>query len=272
MRQWLSLVAKNRRIVYPVVGLVVLLAAGGFAAATGTFSSTPTSTATDTQQTASGSAMADAGGFPAAGGANNIVQVINHQDSSYKARGKDQVNQIPGPNVGPKNEALAFSSCVHCNTLAMALQIDLVGLGARNFQPFNQAVAVNYQCTGCVTCAIAIQKVVQVSDPSAIPNDVRRVAQQIHDEVADLRASLVNSGYTYDCPGLEQWANAVVLAQINSLIGPVDFKQDMETAPTTPGASPMASESPSSSGSPSPTVSGAPTASASPQPSATTSP
>ena len=122
--------------------------------------------------------------------ADNIVQVHNHVDSSFKSEGKDQLNSIQGPNVGPKNEALAYSSCTNCDTLALAVQLDLTSLSPRNVQPFNYAKAENYGSTNAVTCAIAVQVVLEVPDPTAIPSDVRKEDAQLHSELANLPAAM----------------------------------------------------------------------------------
>jgi putative peptide zinc metalloprotease protein len=265
MEKWLSLVSQHRRIALSLAAVVVLLAlSGGVAAATGalTDSTSPTSTPV------AGSSPSPSGtqlpGFPAAGGANNIVNVVNHNDSFFKSDGRTSLAKIPGPNVGPKNEAFAYSSCTNCNTLAVALQIAVRDANAPNVQPQNAAVAVNFQCTGCQTGAIAIQDVIPVADPTNIPNNIRQQALQIDAEFRDLRATLARGNYS-----LGQaigYVDTVIIPQFQSLAGQLDVKRDVENAPTTPGASPMAS--------PSATVSGSPTesSSATPQPSSTTSP
>jgi putative peptide zinc metalloprotease protein len=267
MEKWLSVVSQHRRIAVPVAAVVVLLAlTGGVAAATGALTDSTSPTATPGASTSTTPSRSMIPGFPAAGGADNIVQVINHTDRAFKSGGRDKVSQINGPNVGPKNQAFAFSSCTNCSTVAIALQIVLRNANANNVQPQNAAVAVNYQCTGCVTCAIAIQDVIPVADPTQIPVEVRQQATHIDAELRDLQASATGAGYAFTCPGITDYANAVVLGQLQTLAGAIDVKRDVQTAPTTPGASPMAS--------PSPTVSGSPTesATATPQPSSTTTP
>src|SRR5437899_8832145 len=117
MEKILTSLLKRGIIPYVIAAVVVLAGLSAAAAATGTFSSDSTAT-----PTASGSAASSTGkqlaGYPAAGGANNIVQVINHSDDAFRMEGRVQVNQIPGPNVGPKNEAFAYSSCVTCKSVA----------------------------------------------------------------------------------------------------------------------------------------------------------
>src|SRR5438477_3637346 len=159
---------------YVVIGIVLLLGLSGIAVAaeTGTFSTSPSATPTPSVAVASANG-GQVAGYPAAGGGDNIVQVINHADSHFRMDGKVKLDQIPGPNAGPKNEAIAFSSCTGCQTMAVALQINLISPEARNIQPLNKGSAVNYRCTSCVTYGRAIQYDIQVVDTSQIPSDVR---------------------------------------------------------------------------------------------------
>ena len=48
-------------------------------------------------------------------------------DGRLRIRGGIQLNHIPGPTVGPVNLADASSSCVDCQTIAVAMQINLIG-------------------------------------------------------------------------------------------------------------------------------------------------
>ena len=269
MEQLLTSLLKRGIIPYVVAAVVVLAGLSGAAAATGTFSSDSTATPAGSGSTTSsiGNQLA---GYPAAGGANNIVQVINHSDDAFKMEGRVQVNRIPGPNVGPKNEALAFSSCVNCKTLSVALQIDVRSADARNVQPSNLVIAMNYRCTNCMTYAFSIQDVIPVADPTQIPSDVRQQVPIINEELRDYRAKF-NSNPSITLDDVNHFVYDDILPQVRNLEGSiVDIKQDLQTDPTTPGASPMASapaspESPSASATP--TVSGAPTESPQPTPS-----
>src|SRR5205823_2274318 len=187
MEQLLTSLLKRGIIPYIVAAVVVLAGLSGAAAATGSFSSDSTATPAGSGSTTSsiGNQLA---GYPAAGGANNIVQVINHSDGRSRMNGRVQLNQIPGPNAGPKNEAFAYSSCVNCRSVAVAVQIDLIGPAARNIQPQNIGVALNYGCTDCATGAFAIQDVIQVADPTQIPSDVRDKVPAINAQIRDFSA------------------------------------------------------------------------------------
>lgn len=258
---------KRGAIPYILAGAILLLGVSGVAAATGTFSSTPSATPTPSVGTAPASNGLQAAGFPAAGGGDNIVQVINHSDNRVKMDGRLRFDQIQGPNVGPKNEAFAFSSCTDCDTVAVALQIDLYRAGSHNVQPFNKAEAVNLQCTRCVTVALAYQYVIPVADPAQVPSDVRKMIQEMNKQLDIIRN-----------PN-ESVSDAVarvqgVIAQFQQYASDLQSQQDRATSATTPGASPVPDQSSSPGASGTPTVSGSPMPSPTPslQASPSTSP
>ena len=262
----LTALLKRRGVPYVVAGAVLLLGVSGVAVAaeTGTFSSSPSSTPPPSVAAAASTDTGQLAGFPAAGGGNNIVQVINHADGHFRMDGKVKLNQIPGPNAGPQNLAFAYSSCTDCQTMAVALEINLISTTARNIQPLNQAVAVNYRCTRCVTYARAIQYDIQVDDPHQDRQDVRDLTRQM-----DATLKQIKSSHEPFWQALED-VNKVI-AEFNLLGANLKDQHDMATDPMTPGASPLPPASDSPSDSATPTVSGAPVESPSPSPQATPS-
>ena len=258
----LTALLKRGGVPYLAAGVVLLLGVSGVAVAaeTGTFSSSPASTPPPSVAAAAATDTGQLAGFPAAGGGNNIVQVINHADGHFRMDGKVKVNQIPGPNAGPKNVAFAYSSCTDCQTMAVALEINLISTNARNIQPLNEAVAVNYRCTRCVTYARAIQYDIQVDDPNQVRSDVRDLTRQM-----DAALKHIKSSHEAFLQALDE-VNTVV-AEFNELGTYLKDQHDMATDPMTPGASPLPPASDSPSDSPAPTVSGAPVESPSPSPS-----
>ena len=263
----LTTLLKRARAPYLAAGAVLLLGLSGVAVAaeTGTFSSSPASTPTPSVAAAASTDSGQLAGFPAAGGGNNIVQVINHADGHFRVDGNVKLNQIPGPNAGPKNVAFAYSSCTDCQTMAVALEINLISTSARNIQPLNQAVAVNYRCTSCVTYARAIQYDIQVDDPHQVRSDVRDLMQQM-----DATLKHIKSSHETFLQALND-VNAVI-AEFKGLGTYLKDQHDMATDPMTPGASPLPPASDSPTDSPTPTVSGAPVESPLPSPQATPSP
>lgn len=116
------------------------------------------------------------------GGANNIVVVRNPTGGDLRVRGSVQLNRVPGPSVGSVNCAAALNgapgpldptlmqvSCSGCESLAVALQIDLISRTATRLTPRNVANAQNVHCFHCAAVAIAVQDVIAVEDPTGPP-------------------------------------------------------------------------------------------------------
>src|SRR5207245_1887217 len=88
------------------------------------------------------------------GNGRNEVILHNCTDNRLRVRAAIQLNTIPGRVVIPLNEAYAEGSCLRCQTLSVALQIDAYSAErARDIEPQNFAVAINTGCTRCVTVA-----------------------------------------------------------------------------------------------------------------------
>jgi putative peptide zinc metalloprotease protein len=62
-----------------------------------------------------------------------------------------------GSPVDQRNTAYAAASCANCTTVAVTFQAIFVIGRAEVITPVNDAVAVNYNCTTCITSAIAVQ-------------------------------------------------------------------------------------------------------------------
>jgi hypothetical protein len=113
------------------------------------------------------------------GGGKNEVRVVNQTDGRLTIRGNVDFNRIPGPNVEPVNLAYATSSCIDCQTIAVALQINLISRTATRIAPQNAAIAINQRCTRCVTVARALQYTYQVDDPQQTPQEVSDLLREM---------------------------------------------------------------------------------------------
>jgi hypothetical protein len=191
------------------------------------------------------------------GGANNMVLVVNRQDQTLKVDGKVQINSIPGPDVAPLNLAEGYSSCSGCQTMAVALQIDLISPNTHLAVPKNAGLAINFHCTGCDTIGFAMQYVITVPDPDVVPDRVKDLAQAMNAKLQDLRVESATHTITL---GQAITAANDVIAQFQDLAGNLKTSMQEETSPTTPGASAV------------PTVSGSPTESSTPAASPLTTP
>jgi putative peptide zinc metalloprotease protein len=67
--------------------------------------------------------------------------------------------------VDNTNEAYALASCDNCAAISVAFQIVLVVGDANVAVPQNLAVAVNYDCTSCLTYALAVQLFITLDGP-----------------------------------------------------------------------------------------------------------
>jgi hypothetical protein len=148
------------------------------------------------------------------GNGHNEVIVHNCTDERLRVRAAIQLNTIPGQVVTPLNEAFAESSCVHCQTLAVALQIDLYSAErANDVEPGNFAVAINSNCTGCVTVARAIQYVQGVDEPRDVSEDISTTVNDLANELA-----AIQSNPSITLPEAESRLNAVIV-RFNALGG-----------------------------------------------------
>jgi putative peptide zinc metalloprotease protein len=95
--------------------------------------------------------------------ANNLVHVVN-QSGGDVMRDSVAVATNPAPRVANVNAAVAYASCTDCWTVAVAVQIVLIGPDVSDFQPVNAAVALNVLCVRCDTFAYATQVVASAPD------------------------------------------------------------------------------------------------------------
>jgi putative peptide zinc metalloprotease protein len=191
------------------------------------------------------------------GGGNNMVRVVNHNDGQLRIRGNLDLNHIPGPTVGPVNLAYATSSCADCQTIAVALQIDLISRTATRIVPQNAAVAVNVQCHHCVTIARALQYVIQVDDPNQVPPDVADLLKEMDRTLNDISHT---QGITVT--EAESQINAVI-AQFSTLAASLDDQRQEDTRDNSPGTPVLPTAAPDTT--PAPTSPASPTPSGAPQ-------
>src|SRR5438874_3037964 len=214
------------------------------------------------------------------GSPQNIVQVVNTTDSNLMVGGQVQLNTIDSSVVEPANAAVAYSSCNNCQTLAVALQINLMESKVTTFQPENLALAVNYQCFHCTTIADAIQYNIDVHEgDDGSPGRAKHL-------VKEMNRQLATASHASSLAQAETEVDAV-LQEFQDLAASLSIRRDEDdrdtraapsvpspatpaTSPVTAGsaAAPSASSSPAASPSPSPS----PTPVASPSPSAAPSP
>jgi len=180
------------------------------------------------------------------------VVIENRVDGRLTTRGQVQLNRIPGPTVGPANVASANTSCVDCQSLAVALQINLISRTASSITPENAATAANVGCTRCYTVARALQYVIQVDDPTQVPPEVSRLIQTMNQELTEIQAD--------PAIGLDEAEARInaVLAQFVDLAQHLTDRRDAQVDPT--GPTPTATPTPGTESEPWTTPTPSPTA------------
>ena len=219
----------------------------------------------------------------ASGAPQNVVQIVNKSPKKLRMRSNIQLNRISGDSVTPLNAAVAVGQdCTGCQTIAVALQIDLYKQGAHVVSPENYSVALNLSCTSCVTISHAIQYAIPVTDPE---NDDQQGDNEGDHQGADARKLLKRMQKELDDIAKTNDITAdqaegrirVVLAEFRTLANAMleDLKRADQT--DSPNASPLPSPSATgaanpTSGGASPAGSAAPTTAPSPTATATASP
>jgi putative peptide zinc metalloprotease protein len=126
------------------------------------------------------------------------------------------------------NEAHAYASCSDCAAVAVAFQVVLIMDNAQVIVPQNLAVAANYDCTRCITAALASQLVLSIQQE---PGEEDLVA------LADLWSQLL------------EFANSITSFSLAEIAEHLEAVQDQIVAILMD-----APPSPSASGVPSPTT------------------
>ena len=155
------------------------------------------------------------------GNGRNEVILHNCTDNRLRVRAAIQLNTIPGRVVIPLNEAYAEGSCLRCQTLSVALQIDAYSAErARDIEPQNFAVAINTGCTRCVTVALAIQYVQGVDDPQDVSEELGGTVDALSREL-----TAIQSDRSVTLPEAESRLNAVI-ARFNTLGGSLSQQRE----------------------------------------------
>ena len=99
------------------------------------------------------------------------------------------IRRVAGDVVDEQNSAVAYGSCVECQTVAIALQIVLVEGVPDSVTPTNVAIALNEECQACTTVALAYQFVVGRGGPVRFTKEGRRRLAEIRREFERLGRS-----------------------------------------------------------------------------------
>ncbi len=138
------------------------------------------------------------------------------------------------------NEAYAAASCDRCAAVAVAFQVVLVVGDANVAVPQNTSVAVNYDCTSCLTFSLAVQLFVTLDGPLSEESTAR---------IEEIWAAATDFGRTIGSVPLDQIQARLtdfeqqILAVVEAEQGPLT--PDGESTSPSPGTSGSPSSSPS---------------------------
>lgn len=181
-----------------------------------------------------GISQSEASIFDEGGGPGNVVRLHNKMDGRLRIKGKIELNRMHGQRVTPRNTASSFASCTDCQTVTVALQLNLYKSTATWVAPVNQAVALNVECTRCATVAVAIQYVLPVEDPNATPHDVDQLILEMRRELQD-----IHSDHKITVAEAETRLNSVI-ARFTTLSDSLNQQRAEATEQTSPTLTPTA--------------------------------
>ena len=165
------------------------------------------------------------------------------------------------------NEAFAAASCTNCAAIAVAFQIVLVTGDVDVAVPQNLAVAANYECTSCLTYALAVQLFLTV--PGPLSDEAVAALDELWQQIADYGANIAQVPLDDIQAQLTAYEQQV-LDIIEADQGPLT---DSGPSPTDdPSSTPTESDSPSGTTTPEPVEPGESTTPTTPPSSESTSP
>jgi putative peptide zinc metalloprotease protein len=111
--------------------------------------------------------------------ADNAAVAINTKDGTDLFRLAFSIDRIMNGSTNPQNAAVAFSSCIDCETTAIAIQFVILMSPTSTFVPENFAIAVNELCTSCETIALAYQFVMQTDGPVKLSPEGKKKIKEL---------------------------------------------------------------------------------------------
>ena len=181
------------------------------------------------------------------------------------------------------NEAFAAASCTNCAAVAVAFQIVLVVGDVDVAVPQNLAVAANYECTSCLTYALAVQLFLTV--PATLSEEAITSINELWEQIAAYGATITQvplDEIQDQLTAYEQQVLDIIEADVGPLDGtetpsPTDdptttIEPETPTESSTPSPSETTSETPTPTPSESTTLSPSPSPTPSESPSTTPSP
>jgi hypothetical protein len=122
-------------------------------------------------------------------GGDNLALAVNTTDDSSRSRTRSEIRTETADVIDNGNAAVAFASCEHCRTVAIATQVVIVSGNPHEVSPVNLALAINEQCIECYTLALAHQFVVGGGGPVCLSSDGRHRIHELQLQARQLGRS-----------------------------------------------------------------------------------
>jgi putative peptide zinc metalloprotease protein len=199
-------------------------------------------------------------------GGDTAAIAINTKDGTDIFRVAFAIKRAMGDVVDNGNAAVAYASCMDCQTVAVSIQVVLMMNDPSVVTPTNLAIAINEECTLCETLASAYQVILTTDGPVRFtPAGHREIAAIRHELLAMRHAGLTIEEILVRLDALMDRFFRVLMEEMIDT-GPPSGGSPTPTPPSAGQASPSGG-SPSSTPSPSPTPSETPPPSPTPTPS-----
>jgi putative peptide zinc metalloprotease protein len=200
---------------------------------------------------------------------------INTKDGSELFRFAFQVRRTMKDVVDQTNAAVAIASCSDCQTVAISFQVLLMGGDPSTATPTNVAIALNEECSSCVTAAFAYQFVLGTDGPVHFTAEGNRRIAELRKRLRELEDQELTLEQLD--AALDDAAEEIRDVLANELVpaGPPDpGGDDGEPLQEPSTAEPTATPEPTAMPSPEPTATETPTPTptATPEPAATAAP
>lgn len=135
-----------------------------------------------------------------AGGGTNVVIVQNSTNGATMVDSSTQVIPVPMDTVTSGNGAIAINTdCVGCHSTAVAVQILIVRGSPSYFGPQNVAAVANGSCDTCGAYAYARQHWIFTTSDAHLSGAVRQRIAELRQEISDAAASILPSDGNDPC-------------------------------------------------------------------------
>ena len=189
------------------------------------------------------------GGGSDGNGGTNLALAVNTKDDSSVVKFAFEVRRVMNGIVDQTNAAVAAASCEDCTTIAIAIQVVLVVNDADVVTPTNLALALNVECTSCVTLASAYQWVFSTEGMVTYTPEgwaaIMDIRKQVHDLLKEEPLDILAIQSELDI--LMDQLGEVVTTELQPLGNPEPTPTEEPEPSATPEADPTSSAEPTGS-------------------------